>query len=185
MVLSGSVRGSHYAVLGIERRATFEEVEEAYGRCAGLYSEDALATYSLLEPEDIRAARARVEEAYAVLRDPNRRRDYDESGAAEAADNEAVLDELPPEPRLEPKVLPEPVTGADLKRVREAKGVALKDIAAASKIGRRFLEYIEADRHADLPAPVYLRGFLQEYARAVGLDPQRTAGSYLARITRP
>jgi cytoskeleton protein RodZ len=76
------------------------------------------------------------------------------------------------------------VTGADLKRVREARGVALKDIARASKIGVRFFEYIEADRHKDLPAVVYLRGFLQEYARAVGLDPQRTAGSYLARVPR-
>ena len=35
----------------------------------------------------------------------------------------------------------------------------------------RYLEYIEADRHALLPAPVYLRGFLQEYARATGLEP--------------
>jgi cytoskeletal protein RodZ len=62
--------------------------------------------------------------------------------------------------------------------------VALKDIARASKIGVRFFEYIEADRHADLPAVVYLRGFLQEYARAVGLDPQRTAGAYLSRLTK-
>ena len=76
------------------------------------------------------------------------------------------------------------MTGADLRRVREERGVTLKEIAKASKIGVRFFEYIEADRHADLPAVVYLRGFLQEYARAVGLDPQRTAGSYLARMAR-
>jgi len=78
----------------------------------------------------------------------------------------------------------QPVTGPDLRRVREEKGVALKDISFASKIGVRFLEHIEADRHAQLPAVVYLRGFLQEYARAVGLDPQRTAGSYLSRLSK-
>lgn len=174
---------THYDVLGIEPRASVEEVEEAYRRCAGLYGEDALATYSLLEPEERRAARARVEEAYAVLRDPDRRRDYDDAGAAAVPDPTPAP--VPEAPRPEPRVLPEPVTGADLRRVREARGVALKDIAAASKIGVRFLEYIEADRHKDLPAPVYLRGFLYEYARAVGLDPQRTAGSYLARLSRP
>jgi flagellar biosynthesis protein FlhG len=172
-------RGSHYDVLGLEPTATGEEVEEAYRRYAGLYGEDALATYSLLEPEERKAVRARVEEAYRVLRDPDRRREYD-AGPREPEPDES---EPPPElPLPEPRVLPEPVTGPDLRRVREARGVALKQIAVASKIGVRFLEYIEADRHADLPAVVYLRGFLQEYARAVGLDPQRTAGSYLARV---
>ena len=61
---------------------------------------------------------------------------------------------------------------------------ASREIAARSKIGVRFLEYIEEDRHGLLPAPVYLRGFLQEYARAVGLDPRRTADAYLARLRR-
>jgi curved DNA-binding protein CbpA len=175
-------RGDHYEVLGIEPSATGDEVEEAYRRCVVLYGEGSLATYSLLEPAEVEAVRARVHEAYSVLRDPDRRREYDASPRR--------LEANPPEPpeaedtRPEPGVLPEPVTGADLKRVREARGVALKDIARASKIGVRFFEYIEADRHADLPAVVYLRGFLQEYARAVGLDPHRTAGSYLARVPR-
>jgi hypothetical protein len=176
-----ALRGSHYDVLGLEPAATGEEVEEAYQRCAALYGEGALATYSLLDPDEIRAARARVEEAYRVLRDPELRREYDASPRdPEPEEPEAV----PEPPRTEPRVLPEPVTGPDLRRVREEKGVALKDISFASKIGVRFLELIEADRHADLPAVVYLRGFLQEYARAVGLDPQRTAGSYLSRLSK-
>ena len=60
-------------------------------------------------------------------------------------------------------------------------GVALKEIAIASKIGVRFLEYIRPTATRPSPA-VYLRGFLHEYARAIGLDPQRTAASYLARL---
>jgi curved DNA-binding protein CbpA len=176
-----TLRGSHYDVLGLEPSATSDEVEEAYQRCAALYGEGALATYSLLDPDEIRAARARVDEAYRVLRDPERRREYDSSpGDPEPEEPE----EMPEPPREEPRVLPEPVTGPDLRRVREEKGVALKDISFASKIAIRFLEYIEADRRAELPAVVYLRGFLQEYARAVGLDPQRTAGSYLSRISK-
>jgi len=175
-------RGTHYEILGIEPSATGEELEEAYRRCLALYGEGALAIYSLLEPEELRAVRARVDEAYRVLSDPDRRREYDASPREPEPDD---TDAAPDLPRPEPAVLPEPVTGPDLRRVREARGVALKEIAIASKIGVRFLEYIEADRHADLPAVVYLRGFLQEYARAVGLDPQRTAASYLARLARP
>jgi flagellar biosynthesis protein FlhG len=172
-------RGDHYEVLGIEPSATGDEVEEAYRRCVVLYGEGSLATYSLLEPAELEAVRARVREAYEVLRDPDRRRDYDAVPRRPPAAPAAP----PPEaPRPEPGVLPDPVTGAALRRVREERGVVLKDIARASRIGVRFLEYIEADRHADLPAVVYLRGFLQEYARGVGLDPQRTAASYLAHV---
>lgn len=177
-----ALRGTHYEVLGLDPSATSDEVEEAYRRCEALYGEGALATYSLLEPDELQAARARVDEAYRVLRDPERRRDYDARALAAEAEPTEEAEEPPPRP--DPRVLPEPVTGPDLRRVREEKGVALKEIAFASKIGVRFLEYIEADRHEHLPAVVYLRGFLQEYARAVGLDPQRTAGSYLSRLNR-
>ena len=68
--------------------------------------------------------------------------------------------------------------------VPRGAGRAPREIAAESKVGGAHLEYIEADRFDRLPAPVYLRGFLQEYARVVGLDPRATAESYLARMPR-
>jgi len=64
------------------------------------------------------------------------------------------------------------------------RGDSLRQIANASKVGVRYLEYIEQDRFAYLPAPVYLRGFLQEYARMVGLDPRRVTESYLSQMGR-
>jgi curved DNA-binding protein CbpA len=78
--------------------------------------------------------------------------------------------------------LPEPVTGSALRAAREACGVSLQQIATASKVGVRTLESIETERLDILPAPVYLRGFVQEYARALGLDPRATAEAYLTRI---
>jgi flagellar biosynthesis protein FlhG len=72
-----------------------------------------------------------------------------------------------------------------LRRYREERGISLREIANQSKIGTRYLEYIEGDRLDMLPAAVYLRGFLQEYARALGLDPRRTANSYMAQFPRP
>lgn len=78
--------------------------------------------------------------------------------------------------------LPEPVTGSALRAAREACGVSLQQIASASKVGVRTLESIEKERLDILPAPVYLRGFVQEYARALGLDPRATAEAYLSRV---
>lgn len=177
---------THYAVLGIGPRATPEQVERAYRHAAGLYDAEALATYSLLDPEERQQLRARVEEAYSVLRDAGRRHEYDLSlGLAAAGSPPASAPRTEPSPvsaRPQVVVLPDPVTGPDLKRFRESRGIPLREIATASKVGVRYLEYIEAERVEVLPAPVYLRGFLQEYARVVGLDPRHTAESYLARI---
>src|SRR6185295_3149638 len=178
---------THYGVLGIGPRATPEQVERAYRHAAGLYDEDSLATYSLLDMEERQQARERVEAAYLVLRDASRRHEYDVSlGIVSASSVPAFTPAAPlslPGPERAPiVVLPTPVTGADLKRFRESRGISLRDIAAASKIGVRYLEYIEIERVELLPAPVYLRGFVQEYARVVGLDPRPTADSYLTRI---
>lgn len=177
---------THYGVLGIGPRATPEQVERAYRHAAGLYDEEALATYSLLDPEERQQARARVEAAYAVLRDAGRRHEYDLSlglapgGSAPVPSPEAEAAAGSARPPV--VVLPDPVTGPDLRRFRESRGISLREIATASKVGVRYLEYIEAERREVLPAPVYLRGFIQEYARVVGLDPRHTAESYLARV---
>ena len=61
---------THYGVLGIGPRATLRsQVERAYRHAAGLYGEDSLATYSLLDMEERQQARERVEAAYGILRD--------------------------------------------------------------------------------------------------------------------
>ncbi len=157
---------THYGVLGLGPRASFDQIERAYRHAAGLYEEDSLATYSLLDAEERQAARARVEEAFAVLKDPIRRFEYDrqlglDSGAAPSF-APPVAAAAPAAARVAAIALPEPVTGADLKRFRESRGIALREIATASKVGVRYFEYIEADRRDVLPAPVYLRGFLQD-----------------------
>lgn len=191
-MVDAPLRGNHYEVLGLDVQASAELVERAYRFQLELYHEAGLATYSLLDAEELKAARARVAEAHAVLSDPTRRRAYDVGLGLVRAEGpqlrlEVPLRAPPPEPpdaAPAPERLPGPVTGAALRGFREARGVSLNAIAAASKVGVRFLEYIEQDRHQDLPAPVYLRGFLQEYARCVGLEPSATAEAYLARVPR-
>ena len=74
------------------------------------------------------------------------------------------------------------VTGDALRRVREARGLSLKDVEGRTKIGHWHLENIERERYADLPAQVYLRGFLMSFARELKLDPVRVARSYLEQM---
>jgi curved DNA-binding protein CbpA len=186
------LRGNHYEVLGLAPRATAEQVERAFEFFEAMYGEGSVATYSLLGPDEAAAARARIQEAHAVLSDPVRRHAYDVEEGFASSDEPLLLFGPPhasspgppagPAQRAETRVLPPPVTGERLKRFREERGVSLHEIAAVTKVSVRYLEYIEADRHGLLPAPVYLKGFLREYARELGLDPGPTVEAYMARL---
>lgn len=174
------MRDDLYGVLGLEPRATSDQLERAYRFCLELYAEGSLATYSLLDPSEAEAQRHRVKEAYEVLADPERRRAYDENHGFQPPAPAAVVPFPTPTAR-QGAAAPE-ISGPGLRRAREARGLSLRQISNVTKIGIRFLEYIEADRHEFLPAPVYLRGFLSEYARLVGLDARRVVETYLARM---
>jgi len=171
-----------YAVLGLEPRASREQIERAYRFSIGLYGEGALGTYSLLEPSEAEAQRLRVREAYEVLIDPEKRRRYDEGEGFLPPDAPVLPFPGPPSSGKERVELPERLTGPDLRRMREARGMSLRQIATVTKIGMRYLEYIEGDRFDFLPPAVYLRGFLQEYAKQLGLDPRGVAGAYMSRL---
>lgn len=59
--------------------------------------------------------------------------------------------------------------GVRLRRAREDKGLTLAYVAERIKVSRTTLTALEAGRLAELPAPVYVRGFIRSYARAIGL----------------
>jgi cytoskeleton protein RodZ len=74
--------------------------------------------------------------------------------------------------------------GTKLKRAREASGVALRDIAVATKISVSALEALERNDFSRLPGGIFSRAFVRGYAIAVGLDPEATVQEFLAEITR-
>jgi len=62
--------------------------------------------------------------------------------------------------------------GVALKRERERQGLSVRDIMDATKISRRNLIALEDGDIAALPHPVYLKGYVRNYARLVGLEPE-------------
>jgi cytoskeleton protein RodZ len=61
--------------------------------------------------------------------------------------------------------------GARLRAAREEQGISLREAEQATRIRGAFLEAIEEGRLSDLPGEVYARGFIRNYARFLGLDP--------------
>ena len=70
--------------------------------------------------------------------------------------------------------------GEWLRQAREVQGHSLAQVEEVIRIRQKFLGALEAGRWNELPSEVVGRGFLRNYARFLGLDPQDA----LARLHR-
>lgn len=62
------------------------------------------------------------------------------------------------------------VIGSYLRTRREALGVSLDEIGAATKIRLGLLEALESEDFPRLPAPIFVKGFLRSYCQYLNLD---------------
>ena len=182
----------HYEVLEIARSARLEEVERAFHIARATYAEDSLALYSIFESDGATVIRDRITTAYRVLSNAQARREYDEmmfggsevvqerepSSAPEYSPSAEVYEEMEAEAAEEGQTF----DGSGLRRARMRRGIELAQIADITKISCTNLRYLEDENFGDLPASVYVRGFVSAYARVMGLDPKRVASDYLARV---
>ncbi len=84
---------------------------------------------------------------------------------------EAALDSTPnltPEPALE--AVPVVTAGTQLHAARETLKLTVNDVARQLKLQPRQVEALERDDYTIFSSPVFVRGFLRNYARFVGLD---------------
>ena len=72
--------------------------------------------------------------------------------------------------------------GQWLQRERKGREISLAEIADVTKISRVYLEALESERFDALPATVFAKGFLREYAKYVGLDPDEAVNSFLTAL---
>lgn len=89
-------RLDHFEILGLSHAATFEEIERAYQRLSGLFSEPRLAALGNDESAaQARELRRRFDHAHEVLTDYAKRHEYESRGFKEADETEKV--EQPPD----------------------------------------------------------------------------------------
>jgi cytoskeletal protein RodZ len=68
--------------------------------------------------------------------------------------------------------------GEYLRKVREERNISLKDVQETTKISLRYLEAIDRGDFNVIPGEVYRKGFIANYASAIGLDPQEVLQRY-------
>ncbi len=75
-------------------------------------------------------------------------------------------------------------TGDFLRKIREYKNLDLDRLSDMTKVSRLYLQGIESEDFGKLPAPVYVRGFVFQYAKCLKLKPEVVANSYVARMKK-
>lgn len=74
--------------------------------------------------------------------------------------------------------------GSALKQVREYKGVSVSQLSQFTKINPFYIGAIEEMESVNLPAPVFVRGYIVQICRALGINEQKIAGSYMKSYQR-
>ena len=202
---------NYYELLEVSPRASTQEIYRAYERLRRIYDPNSIALYSLFTPEETAAISRRIEDAYHTLLYEDKRRRYDETLQDKDVEQQPaapgpypvslpiqpalpLVEETPPPP--DPVTSPPPsqdepatvascageYTGPAIRALREERKHTLRSIADLTKVGIRYLEFIEEENFAKLPARTYIRGFLMLYANALGCDVERMTGDYLKRF---
>ena len=182
---------SYYDLLEVEPAASFEDIRRANRRIRELYGRDSVVISGLYTEPQLDGLQLAFDEAYATLMDAAKRKAYDVELFPDGVPSQTVVEQLtgpakveappaerPPMPALEEGT---EFTGGLLQQVREALGIDLREISERTKIGMAYLQALESESYDKLPPAVYVRGFLAEYAKMLGIDGERVVETYLAR----
>jgi hypothetical protein len=72
--------------------------------------------------------------------------------------------------------------GTSLREARERRGLELSDVERDIRVRAKQLRALEAERFDELPARVYARAFLREYADYLGLDADQFLAEFDERF---
>ncbi len=75
-----------------------------------------------------------------------------------------------------------PDFGMKMRRLREERGVSLRQIADVTRISVSVLEALERNDISRLPGGIYGRAFVRSYATEVGLDPEQAVRDFLSQF---
>jgi hypothetical protein len=165
-------RPEDWELLDIAPGASREEIDRAYQRRRALYAPGALASYSLYDRQDRTDLLDGIDEAYRRISEAHRETEPTETQTPEVV---AVPDGPAPDFREQP--------GAFLHHSRTMRGVSVDDLAEETKIRASLLAIVENEEFSALPAEVYVRGFVVQYAKALDLsDPEGLANAYLLKM---
>lgn len=198
-----NTRFNYYDILELSPQCSQNDITDAYKKAKATYSGQNPALYTIFSEQEAREYLRLVEESYSVLGNRSLRALYDEKLVKGIRETSSVAyDNLLQESRINknyqlPKIQrfkPEfemnaeleseikaqsAWTGSYLKKVREYKKVSLEQLSEVTKITPFYLNALEAMQIENLPASVFVRGYVIQVCRVLSLDEKKVADSYM------
>ena len=74
------------------------------------------------------------------------------------------------------------MVGYTLRQERERQNLTIEDIEEGTSIRALYIEAIENGEYDKMPGTVYTKGFIKNYAKFLGLDPDATVKEFMGDI---
>ncbi len=198
-------RHNYYEILEITENATQQEIHAAYAKAKETYSAENKALNSIFSPVEATELRTLIEEAFEVLSNNTYRNIYEkrllantflESDMTAEAIKSASADLFervtPPQIKTEPELAPvvdqsledewaakKEWTGQDIKKVREYRKLSFDELTDITKINPWYIAALEDMDPANLPVEVFVRGYVLQVSKALGLKERVVTDSYM------
>ena len=181
---------TYYDTLEIPYSCSNTDIHNAYLRAKNTYSSHNPNVLSVFSKQEIHDLRKLIDQAYFVLSHPIRRKAYDREISKSDAHNQqpnlsnkniAITSHYKKNPIFEKQIEEQDVfDGPFLQSIRNYKNITLDQISLVTRIGKPYLIAIENNEYQLLPAPVFVRGFISQYAKCLSLDPKKVVDSYMS-----
>ena len=195
-------RFNYYDILEVSPHCPQHEVTAAYEKARATYSGENPAIYTIFSEDEARDLLKLVEEAYAVLGNKTLRVLYDEKlGQSGIHRDDISFESLKTQSKIQAPEMPKKIqtkpeykvdeafeqelktktqwNGADLRKVREYKNIPLERMSEITKISAYYINAVENMNSKDQPAPVFVRGYVAQMSKVLGLEEKRVCEGYM------
>lgn len=203
-----AIQYNYYDILEVSPHSEQHEVTTAYERAKSTYSGNNPAIYTIFSESEARELLKLIEEAYSVLGNKTLRTIYDErigqSGIHRedlSFQNLQAISKAPPidfskksqfkiefveNPDFELQIKSQSNwDGEFLRKIREYKNIPLERMSEVTKISAYYINAIEKMDPTNLPAVVFVRGYVSQIAKVLGLNERQVCDSYMKLYKKP
>ncbi len=204
--MNTETRHDYYEILEVPQNATQQEIAIAYHKAKRTYSAQNPALYTMFDKAEADMLQSMIDEAFAVLGNDTYRNIYEKRRQAKIfGESELSIDSIkaaglelfgepPPKKTSEPllkisyeidKAFEQEIlnqtqwTGEFLKKVREYKNVSVESLNEKTKINTWYIHALEKMDANNLPAAVFVRGYMIQIARSLNIDDKQVSDSYM------
>ncbi len=186
---------NYYEILEIPIDASQQAIHKAYQDAKKLFNQSNPALYSIFSPEEAREYLNLIEEAYSILKNEPLRESYNSkllgthSNDTPASSSQTTPSRSkslrPPNHEIKDEMEEFIKTntiwdGQTIKTIRNYKNIPLDWISQATKISKTYLCALEEENPKALPAPVFVRGFIIQVSKILGLNEKSVTDSYMS-----